>query len=180
MTMQARAQVLLPAVGQTSTPNRESVAHNGTVLSLSEVAERMGWSLKTAYRKARAGQLDGAHKVVGATGETWAVPVATVAALQTILKTKREQGNKSDLVVNGLQLQVRELELELATVRAQSNERGLIVEQLQGAMRLLTVATDQINQVHDARAKTLQQTEAALQVALNRKWWQRIKPGKNV
>jgi len=46
---------------------------------------------------------------------------------------------------------------------------------LQSTMRALTVATEQLSQVNDERAKTLELTQAALQAALNRKWWQRIK-----
>ena len=172
MTMQAR--LALPAVGQTSTPARTQ-GDIGTNLSLPEVAERLGWSLKTAYRKARAGQLEGAHKAVSATGEAWQVPVATVEQLLTQKNTKRTKTNPDAEAAKVLQQRVGELELELAASRAQAHERGLIVEQMQSAMRALTVATDQLSEVNNQSAKTLELTQTALQVALNRKWWQRIK-----
>ncbi len=176
MTMQARAA--LPAVGQTSTPERGQ-ADIGTNLTLPEAATRLGWSLKTAYRKARAGQLDGAFKAVSATGEAWQVPVATVERLLADKNTKQSKANPDAEAAKALQIKVVELELELASVRAQAHERGLVVEQLQSTMRALTVATEQLSQVNDDRAKVLELTQSALQVALNRKWWQRIKPAQN-
>ena len=176
MTMQARLS--LPAVGQTATPERGQ-GDIGTNLTLPEVATRLGWSLKTAYRKARAGQLEGAFKAVSATGEAWQVPVATVERLLTDKNTKQNKANPDAQAAKVLQQRVVELELELAGARAQAHERGVIVEQLQSTMRALTVATEQLSQVNDASAKTLELTQAALQVALNRKWWQRLKPAQN-
>ncbi len=176
MTMQARLS--LPAVGQTATPERGQ-ADIGTNLTLPEAATRLGWSLKTAYRKARAGQLDGAFKAVSATGEAWQVPVATVERLLADKNTKQSKANPDAEAAKALQIKVVELELELASVRAQAHERGLVVEQLQSTMRALTVATEQLSQVNDDRAKVLELTQSALQVALNRKWWQRIKPAQN-
>jgi pyruvate/2-oxoglutarate dehydrogenase complex dihydrolipoamide acyltransferase (E2) component len=178
MTMQARAA--LPAVGQTTNNNARTDLNtpdaSGLNLSLPECADRLGWSLKTAYRKARSGQLVGAHKAMTATGEAWQVPVATVAAIaqaQAAKTTKTTQNAEQTAI---LQQQVRDLELELASVRAQAHERGVVVEQLQSTMRALTVATEQLSQVNDERAKTLELTQAALAAAINRKWWQRIKP----
>lgn len=172
LSMQAR--LALPAVGQTATPERAH-ADIGTNLTLPEVAARLGWSLKTAYRKVRTGQLEGAHKAVSATGEAWQVPVATVERYANTQATKRDKANPNTELTKALQQKVGELELELASVRAQAYERGQIVEQLQTTMRALTVATEQLSQVNDERAKTLELTQVALQVALNRKWWQRIK-----
>ena len=173
ISMQARAA--LPAVGQTAPANRNEPGHIGTNLLLPEVASRLGWSLKTAYRKARAGHLDGAFKAVSATGEAWQVPVATVERLAAEQGNKRNKTNPDAQVAKQLQQRVAELELELASVRAQAHERGQVVEQLQNTMRALTVATEQLSQVNDERAKTLELTQAALQAALNRRWWQRIK-----
>ena len=178
MTMQARAA--LPAVGQTTNNNARTDLStpdaSGMNLSLPECADRLGWSLKTAYRKARSGQLVGAFKAMTATGEAWQVPVATVEAImqtQAAKATKTTQATQQTAI---LQQQVRDLELELASVRAQAHERGVVVEQLQSTMRALTVATEQLSQVNDERAKTLELTQAALAAAINRKWWQRIKP----
>ena len=187
MTMQARAQVLLPAVGQTTNNNArtnlDTPDASGLNLSLPECANRLGWSLKTAYRKARSGQLAGAFKAMTPTGEAWQVPVATVAALVQAQAAKATKTTQATEQTAALQQQVRGLELELASSRAQAHERGVVVEQLQSTMRALTVATDQLSQVNDERAKTLQMTQAALAAALNRKWWQRIgtqnKPAAN-
>ena len=176
MTMQARAA--LPAVGQTTNNARTDLNApdaSGLNLSLPECADRLGWSLKTAYRKARSGQLVGAFKAMTATGEAWQVPVATVEAIAQTQAAKATKTTQAAELTTALQQQVRDLELELATVRAQAHERGVIVEQLQNTMRALTVATEQLSQVNDERAKTLELTQAALQAALNRRWWQRIK-----
>lgn len=173
MTMQAR--LALPAVGETAPSSRTNINMpdaSGVNLSLQDCADRLGWSIKTAYRKARAGQLPGAFKAVSPTGEAWQVPIATVEALLQAKATKQGKGTQAAELA--LQQQVRELQLELASVRAQAHERGVVVEQLQSTMRALTVATEQLSQVNDERAKTLEQTQAALQAALGRKWWQRI------
>lgn len=180
MTMQARAA--LPAVGQTTNNARTDLNApdaSGLNLSLPECADRLGWSLKTAYRKARSGQLVGAFKAMTATGEAWQVPVATVEAIAQTQAAKATKTTQAAELTTALQQQVRDLELELASVRAQAHERGVIVEQLQSTMRALTVATEQLSQVNDERGKTLELTQAALQAALNRKWWQRIKPTIN-
>ena len=178
MTMQARAA--LPAVGQTTNNNARTDLStpdaSGMNLSLPECADRLGWSLKTAYRKARSGQLVGAFKAMTATGEAWQVPVATVEAIMQTQATKTTKTTQATQQTAILQQQVRDLELELASVRAQAHERGVVVEQLQSTMRALTVATEQLSQVNDERAKTLELTQAALAAAINRKWWQRIKP----
>ena len=107
------------------------------------------------------------------------MPVATVERLLADKNTKRNKANPDAEAAKVLQQKVVELELELASVRAQAYERGQVVEQLQSTMRALTVATEQLSQVNDERAKTLELTQNALQVALNRKWWQRIKPTIN-
>ena len=178
MTMQARAA--LPAVGQTTNNNARTDLGapdaSGTNLSLQDCADRLGWSLKTAYRKARSGNLPGAFKAMTATGEAWQVPAATVEQLAQVQANKTTKADQATAQTAALQQQVRDLELELAASRAQAHERGVIVEQLQSTMRALTVATEQLSQVNDERGKTLELTQVALQAALNRKWWQRIKP----
>ncbi len=174
---QLPTQAALPAVGETANnvarTNISTPDLSGLNLSLPECAARMGWSLKTAYRKVRAGQLAGAHKVVGASGETWQIPVATIDRLANAQANKQNLANPDAAHAKALEQQVFELQLELATVRAQAHERGLVVEQLQNTMRALTVATEQLSLVNDEKTKTIELTQAALQVALNRKWWQR-------
>lgn len=178
-TMQTR--LALPAAGDTAPGLRTNITKadtSGSNLTLPEVATRLGLSLKTVYRRARAGQLTGAHKVISPTGEQWVVPVATVEQLAAIQTTKQNRANPDAVKAAELQQQVHDLQLELATVRAQAFERGETVEQMKSVMRSLTVATEQLSQVNDERNQDLQKTKAALVDALNRKWWHRFSAEK--
>jgi hypothetical protein len=49
----------------------------------------------------------------------------------------------------------------------------MTIEQLQNGMRALTTATDTLKQAADQQRETIALTQAALQAAMNRKWWQR-------
>jgi hypothetical protein len=174
VSTQLPGRLALPAPGAT-TPSARQLADIGTTLSLPETVARLGWSMKTAYRKVRAGELAGAHKIASASGETWVVPVATVTALLNSKAAKQRQANPDAAQVADLTKQISQLELELAALRAQANERGQIIEQLQNTMRALTVATEQLSQVNDERAKTLELAQQNLQAALNRRWFGRSK-----
>jgi hypothetical protein len=74
----------LPAAGATSTAARldstrpADVDTSGTVVALDEAADRWEVSVSTLYRRARSGELPGAHKLPGAKGERWFVPVAAM------------------------------------------------------------------------------------------------------
>jgi predicted DNA-binding transcriptional regulator YafY len=162
------APLALPSAGN-STPSQREMADMGTVLPLTEVAARLGVSVKTAYRKVRAGSYAGAYKVPGPSGEQWVVPVATVEQLLSKATPKSQ-----DIVqAQALLAQVHELEVQLAQARTEAQERAMTIEQLQNGMRALTTATDTLKQAADQQRETIALTQAALQAAMNRKWWQR-------
>lgn len=183
-------QLSLPPVGATTKPadmsrsvstpqpalTARQVADMGTTLSLPETVARLGWSMKTGYRHLRAGKLVGAHKVVGASGETWVIPVATVETLQAQQQTQQRKANPDAALVVDMTSKVHQLELELASVRATAVERGQIIEQLQNTMRALTVATEHLTQANSDRAETVQALQAQLAIASGRKWYQRALP----
>lgn len=75
----------LPAVGDTATPERTDTRRpdaSGTLLSLTEAAERYVVSVATLRRRLEPGGdgLEGAHKAPGPKGERWLIPAAALAA----------------------------------------------------------------------------------------------------
>lgn len=158
----------LPGAGDT-TPGQREHTDIGTTLPLVEVAARLGVSVKTAYRKVRAGGYAGAYKVPGPSGEQWVVPVATVEQLLNRATPKSQDNVQAE----ALQAQVQELQVQLAQARTEAAERAATIEQLQSTMRALTAATDTLNQAAEQQRETIALTQAALQAALSRKWWQR-------
>ena len=158
----------LPSAGNT-TPSAREQADMGTVLPLTEVATRLGVSVKTAYRKVRAGGYPGAYKVPGPSGEQWVVPVATVEQLLSKATPKSQDNVQAEV----LQAKVHELEVQLAQARTEAQERALTIENLQSSMRALSTATDTLKQAADQQRETIALTQAALQAAINRRWWQR-------
>jgi len=161
----------LPSAGNT-TPSAREQADMGTTLGLAEVAERLGCSVKTAYRKVRKGEYAGAYKMPGASGEQWVVPVSTVELLLSKAKPKSQDIVQAEVLV----ARVHELELLLATARTEAHERAVTIEALQGAMKQLTAATENLTQATEQQRATIALTEAALKVAQSRRWWQRTKP----
>lgn len=166
-TVQA-APLALPSAGNT-TPSAREQADMGTVLPLTEVATRLGVSVKTAYRKVRAGAYAGAYKVPGPSGEQWVVPVSTVEQLLSRTVAKSQDTVQAE----ALQAKVHELEVQLAQARTEAQERASTIESLQSTMRALTAATDTLQQATEQQRQTIELTRAALQAAVNRKWWQR-------
>ena len=160
----------LPAAGDT-TPSAREQADMGTVLPIAEVAARLGVSVKTAYRKVRAGGYAGAYKQPGASGEQWVVPVSTVELLLSKAVPKSQDIVQAQ--AQALLAQVHELEIQLAQARTEAMERAKTIEFLQDSMRQLSVATDTLTKAADLQRDTIVTTQAALQVALNRKWWKR-------
>lgn len=169
-TVQAHDQgpLALPSPGGTVTTQRGQ-ADIGTAVPLIEAAARLGVSVKTAYRKVRAGDYPGAYKVPGPSGDMWVVPVATI---EQLLSKGRPKG-QDNVQTEALQARVAELELQLAQARTEATERAMTIEQLQGSMRALTAATETLTQAAEQQREAIAMTQAALQVALSRKWWQR-------
>lgn len=167
---QGDEQRALPAAGDTAPAARTSTANLGTVLSLPEVAARLGWSVKTAYRRVRAGELEGAHKLPSTNGEQWLVPVATVERLASEQAAQRASANPDAVRVAELLQRVAELEAQLATERAVGQERARTIEQLAGTVRALTAASESLA----ASAEQQRQVLAAVQaLAVRPRWWQR-------
>lgn len=166
------APLELPAAGDT-TPSAREQADMGTLVPLAEAATRLGWSTKTAYRKARAGQLPGAHKVPGATGEQWVVPVVLVEQLQATATAKATLDNPDKVQATELHAKVQRLELALAIATAEAKERAQALDNMQGAMRALTAASNQFTVINQAQAQELAAAKTALAALLARKWWQR-------
>ena len=162
------APLALPEAGQ-STPSQRGQADVGTALPLAEAADRLGVSVKTAYRKVRAGDYPGAYKVPGPSGDMWVVPVATIEQLLSKANPRRQDNVQAE----ALQARIQDLELQLATARTEAAERAMTIEQLQSSMRALTAATDTLTQAAEQQRETIAMTQAALQVAMSRKWWQR-------
>ena len=158
----------LPSPGDTSQAARVQT-DIGTAVSLIEAAARLGVSVKTAYRKVRAGDYPGAYKVPGPSGDMWVVPVATIEQLLNKAHPKGQPPVQAEV----LQARVAELEMQLMQARTEATERAMTIEQLQGSMRALTAATDTLTQAAEQQRETIAMTQAALQVALSRKWWQR-------
>lgn len=78
----------LPAAGDTSTPERTgAVDLSGSVLTIAEAVERYDVSRATLRRRLEEGALQGAHKVPGPQGETWAIPAAALVALGYVHRT---------------------------------------------------------------------------------------------
>lgn len=162
------APLALPEAGQ-STPSQREQADMGTALPLAEAASRLGVSVKTAYRKVRAGDYPGAYKVPGPSGDMWVVPVATIEQLRNKANPKQQDSVQAA----ALQTRIQDLELQLAQARTEAAERAATIEHLQNSMRALTAATDTLTQATEQQRETIAMTQAALQVAMSRKWWQR-------
>lgn len=163
-------QLALPAAGDTARAARSSTADLGTVLTLPEVAARLGWSLKTVYRRVRAGELEGAHKLPAANGEQWAVPVATVERLASEQAAHRASANPDAVRVAELLQRVAELEAQLATERAVGQERARTIEQLAGTVRALTAASESLAASAEQQRQVLELAQA---LARRPRWWQR-------
>ena len=168
-----------PELPVTTTPaQRTAPADIGTVLPLIEAARRLGWSQKTAYRRARDGQLAGAHKVPSPNGEQWVVPVATVEQVATQQQHWAAQIDPTGAALQGLRDQVAELERQLANERALAAQQVAMHEGYQQAVRALTAAGDQQRAALEATQAALAVTQQALatvtaQIAA-RRWWQRV------
>ena len=167
---QGGEQRALPAAGNTTPATRTSTANLGTVLTLPEAAQRLGWSLKTAYRRVRTGDLDGAHKLPAANGEQWVVPVATVERLASAQAAQRASANPDAVRVAELQQRVAELQAELATERAVGQERVRTIEQLTSSVRALTAASESLAASSEHQRQVLAAVQA---LALRPRWWQR-------
>lgn len=152
-----------PELTATSTPAQRTAADIGSTVPLVEAARRLGWSHKTAYRRARDGQLAGAHKVPSPTGEAWVVPVATVEQIAAEQRDHQAKTDPTGTALQALRAQVAELERTLATERALAAQQQAMHDGYQQAVRALTAAGDQQRAALDATQAALATTQQALQ-----------------
>lgn len=125
----------------------DRVSDLGTLLTLKQVAERLGVSAKTARRMVTRGDFPGAHQapMPGGKGTQWVVPVASLLPHER----ERDQAHASAPAsvtaqeVDDLRAQVTRLESELALSRALAEERAHALEQLHLTVRLALNAGDQ-------------------------------------
>lgn len=121
-------------------PGVDSVADLGTLLTLREVAERLGVSQKTARRMVTRGDFPGAHQapMPNGKGRQWVVPVASLIPHES----RREQvqatipASATAQEVSDLRAQVEKLQAELTLQRALADERAQAIEQLHLTFRL--------------------------------------------
>ena len=124
-----------------------SLADLGTVLTLREVADRLGVSLKTARRMVSRGDLPGAHQVPMSNGRgtQWVVPVSSVEQVQQKERTtpSRQAADHSAEQIAQLQAEVAGLKQKAELLEALATERAQQLEQLHLTMRLALTAGEQ-------------------------------------
>ena len=128
-----------------------SLADLGTVLTLREVADRLGVSLKTARRMVSRGDLPGAHQVPMSNGRgtQWVVPVSSVEQVQQKERTtpSRQAADHSAEQIAQLQAEVAGLKQKAELLEALATERAQQLEQLHLTFRLSLPAGKQERKV---------------------------------
>lgn len=116
----------------------------GTLLTLREVADRLGISVKTARRMITRGDLSGAHQAPMSNGKglQWVVPYSSVIAHEN---NTRQQVNPDPVTteLDELRQRVAQLEQQLDLQQALATERAHQLEQLHLTVRLALNAGEQ-------------------------------------
>jgi excisionase family DNA binding protein len=116
----------------------------GTLLTLREVADRLGISVKTARRMITRGDLPGAHQapMSKGNGTQWVVPYSSVIAHEN---ETRQQVNPDPVTteLDELRQRVAQLETQLDLQRELATERAYQLEQLHLTVRLALSAGEQ-------------------------------------
>jgi len=116
----------------------------GTLLTLREVADRLGVSVKTARRMITRGDLPGAHQAPMANGKgvQWVVPYSSVITHEN---ETRQQINPDPVSteLTALRERVTQLETQLDLQRELATERAYQLEQLHLTVRLALNAGEQ-------------------------------------
>lgn len=116
----------------------------GTLLTLREVADRLGISVKTARRMITRGDLPGAHQapMPNGKGTQWVVPYSSVIAHEN---ETRQQVNPDPVTteLDELRQRVAQLETQLDLQRELATERAYQLEQLHLTVRLALNAGEQ-------------------------------------
>lgn len=149
----------LPAEGGTS-------ADLGTVLTLRELATRLGKSTKTVRRMVTAGVFSQAYQapIPNGGGQTqWVVPYASVLAWERdqadsptrSAPATRAQPDERTQEIESLRSEIENLRRDLALAQLQADERGKTNEQLTEALKAMRLALPAVQS--------------------QRRWWQRGK-----
>jgi excisionase family DNA binding protein len=116
----------------------------GTLLTLREVADRLGISVKTARRMITRGDLPGAHQapMPNGKGTQWVVPYSSVIAHEN---ETRQQVNPDPVTteLDELRQRVAQLETQLDLQRELATERAYQLEQLHLTVRLALTPGEQ-------------------------------------
>lgn len=116
----------------------------GTLLTLREVADRLGVSVKTARRMITRGDLPGAHQAPMSNGKgtQWVVPYSSVIAHEN---ETRQQVNPDPVTteLDELRQRVTQLEQQLDLQQALATERAQQLEQLHLTFRLALTPGEQ-------------------------------------
>jgi len=144
----------------------------GSTVTVSEAAARMGKAEKTVRRMLAKGELEGAAKVPGPTGDTWQIPVAAVESYLAGQKAGEKQPGQIERQVQTA-TRVQELEQALAAAKDETaRERAALVEERHRRELIETQLAE--------RERYLQTLEAIAARMLppapaRRRWWSRSK-----
>lgn len=144
----------------------------GSTVTVSEAAARLGKAEKTVRRMLAKGDLEGAIKAPGPTGDTWQIPVA---AIESYLARERAGEKQPGQVERQVQTATRVQELEAALAAARDDaarERAALVEERHRRELIETQLAE--------RERYLQTLEAIAARMLppapaKRRWWSRSK-----
>lgn len=126
----------------------------GTLLTLKQVADTLGVSVKTARRMVTRGDLAGAHQVPMPSGKgtQWVVPYSSVVEQERDQREQVKTDPQADEIA-ALRDKVAKLESDLATQRALADERRHQLEALHTTVRLA------LNAAPTARKRWWRKTE---------------------
>lgn len=119
----------------------DRVADLGTLLTMREVSERLGISVKTVRRMIDRGDLLGAHQVPMTSGKglQWVVPYSEVVKAENTTRAQAPADKSSEELAE-LREQVAKLQQALVLQEALATERAHQLEQLHTSFRALMPA----------------------------------------
>lgn len=168
----------LPGRGETTPPPRErfdprEADDSGTTLNLTEASRTFDVSVATLRRRLDAGEISGAHKRPGPSGEEWRLPVAAL----DVLFDRRDTGEpeepsrstaaadpRTDALVDALRSLTERLDRTQAELTAGEEARRQALEEREAA-RVEAVRADAAVEAARERAERL---EAELERARER------------
>lgn len=144
----------------------------GSTVSVSEAATRLGKAEKTVRRMLAKGDLEGAVKVPGPTGDTWQIPVA---AIESHLARERAGEQQPGQVERQVQTatRVQELEAALAAAREETaQQRAALIEERHQRELVEARMAERERYLQTLEAIAARMLPAA---PAKRRWWQRSK-----